>query len=161
MTRKFSVISLLLLIVLISLSGCSSKSSTAKIPSVNEIVERVKQASDISNMRIADAAGLKKLYDINSDELEGFSLFTASSNIKSDEIAIFKVKDSGNIENIKDKITKRIDKQSKSFSGYLPDEYYLIQHNIVKVKGNYVIFIVSKDFEKISNAFDEAFKEQG
>ncbi|KUO78427.1 MAG: hypothetical protein APF81_16895 [Desulfosporosinus sp. BRH_c37] len=128
------------------------------MPSVDEITQKVKQATDTSNMRIADAAGLKKLYDINSDELEGFSLLTAPSNIKSDEIAILKVKDSGNVENVKNKITKRIDKQLKSFNGYLPNEYYLIQHNTVKVKGNYVIFIVSKDAEKVSNAFDEAFK---
>lgn len=158
-TRKLSVISLLFFILLITLSGCnSSKSSTAKVPSIAEIIQKIKQATDISSMRIADAAGLKKLYDINSTELDDFALFTAPSNIKSDEIAIFKVKDSSNIESIKDKVTKRIDKQAKSFSGYLPDEYYLIQHNIVKVNGNYVIFVISKDAEKVSNAFDEAFK---
>jgi len=159
MKKKLGIISLLLSIIVITLSGCNStKEVTAKIPSVDEITQKVKQATDTSNMRIADAAGLKKLYDINSDELEGFSLLTAPSNIKSDEIAILKVKDSGNVENVKNKITKRIDKQLKSFNGYLPNEYYLIQHNTVKVKGNYVIFIVSKDAEKVSNAFDEAFK---
>ena len=159
MKKKLGIISLLLSIIVITLSGCNStKEVTAKIPSVDEITQKVKQATDTSNMRIADAAGLKKLYDINSDELEGFSLLTAPSDIKSDEIAILKVKDSGNVENVKNKITKRIDKQLKSFNGYLPNEYYLIQHNTVKVKGNYVIFIVSKDAEKVSNAFDEAFK---
>lgn len=157
MIRKTSSLSIFLFVIIltISLAGCSS----SKTPTIDQITQKVKQSSsDLSNMRVGDSAALKKLYNIDSTELDGFSLFTAPSNIKADEIAILKVKDANSISDIKDKIMKRVDKQSKSFSGYLPDEYYLIQHNILKVNGNYVIFAISKDAEKISSAFDETFK---
>ncbi|AFM39484.1 hypothetical protein Desaci_0417 [Desulfosporosinus acidiphilus SJ4] len=157
MAKKFGFISLVLLFIsLLTIAGCgSSQTVAAKDPSVADIVQKIKQTSDISSMRVADAAGLKKLYGMNSDELSDFALFTAPSNIKADEIAIFKVKNSADIQSVKDQVTKRIDKQQKSFGGYLPDETYLIQHNIVKTKGNFVIMIISKDADKISSAVDQ------
>ncbi|WP_088228218.1 DUF4358 domain-containing protein [Desulfosporosinus sp. FKB] len=156
MVKKFGIISLVLLITVITLVGCgSSPTVAAKDPSAADIVQKIKQTVDISKMRVADAAELKKLYGINSDELSDFALYTAPSNIKADELAIFKVKNSNDMQGIKDQITKRINKQEKSFGGYLPDETYLVQHNIVKAKGNFVILIISKDADKISSAIDQ------
>ncbi|KLU67423.1 hypothetical protein DEAC_c06350 [Desulfosporosinus acididurans] len=156
MVKKFGIISLMLLITVITLVGCgSSQTVAAKDPSAADIVQKVKQTVDISKMRLADAAELKKLYGINSDELSDFALYTASSNIKADELAIFKVKNSNDIQSIKDQIKKRINKQERNFGGYLPDETYLVQHNIVKAKGNFVILIISKDADKISSAIDQ------
>ncbi|WP_088187354.1 DUF4358 domain-containing protein [Desulfosporosinus sp. FKA] len=156
MVKKFGIISLMLLITVITLVGCgSSQTAAAKDPSAADIVQKVKQTVDISKMRVADAAELKKLYGINSDELSDFALYTASSNIKADELAIFKVKNSNDIQSIKDQIKKRINKQERNFGGYLPDETYLVQHNIVKAKGDFVILIISKDADKISSAIDQ------
>lgn len=116
MAKKFGFISLVLLFIsLLTIAGCgSSQTVAAKDPSVADIVQKIKQTSDISSMRVADAAGLKKLYGMNSDELSDFALFTAPSNIKADEIAIFKVKNSADIQSVKDQVTKRIDKQQKA-----------------------------------------------
>lgn len=140
-------------------TGCSSnKSQTAKNPTVKEIDEKIKKAADIANLKQGDAAKLKKFYDIDNTELEDFVLYTAPSNIKADEIAILKVKDSNNVSKIKDKVSKRLENQSTSFKDYLPNEYAVIQKNVLKTKGNYIIFVISSDAQKIDNAFEEAFK---
>lgn len=149
----------LIIVAMCALAGCgSSEKSTAKSPSAKDIRGKIKQAVDISQMKEGDAAKLKKLYDISSDEIEDFVFYMAPSNIKADEILVIKAKDANSISSIKDKISKRIEKQSTSFKDYLPDEYFIIQKNIVKTKDKYVIFVISKDAEKISNAFDESFK---
>lgn len=153
---------LLMLAILLTfgmLSGCaSSKAQTTKAPTVKEIDDKIKKACDISNLKEADAAKLKKFYDIDSSELDEFVLYTAPSNIKADEIAILKVKDANNVSKIKDKVAKRLENQSTSFKDYLPNEYAIIQKNVLKTKGNYVLFIISNDAAKIDNAFEEAFK---
>lgn len=158
--RRKTVASILSgIFVICILFGCSPlKKAEVKNPTVNDIKVKIKDSVDISTMKEADAAKLKKLYNISSDEVEEFVLLTAPSNIKADEIAIIKLKDSKSISDIKDKISKRIDAQATRFKDYLPDEYFIIQKNIVKVKGNYILFVISKDEVKISDIFDECFK---
>lgn len=40
----------------------------------------------------------------------------------------------------------------------LPDEYFLIEKHVLKMKDNYILFVVSKDAAIIDGAFDEALK---
>ncbi|WP_242960833.1 DUF4358 domain-containing protein [Clostridium peptidivorans] len=156
---KVTLLSLLLLLVLAigSLYGCSSKKA-AKSPSVDEIVAKVKGATDISQMPEVDAEKLKMLYDIDAADLEGFKVYIAPSNIKADELAIIKVKDEKKVAEIKDKVAKRVENQGASFKDYLPEEYSLIQNHVLKTQGNYVFLAISKDAEKMETAFNESFK---
>ena len=156
---KVTLLSLLLLLVFAvgSLYGCSSKKIT-KNPSVDEILAKVKGATDISQMPEIDGEKLKMLYDIDAADLEGFKVYIAPSNIKADELAIIKVKDEKKVTEIKDKVAKRVENQSASFKDYLPEEYSLIQNHVLKTQGNYVFLTISKDAEKMEAAFDEAFK---
>lgn len=159
--RKSKVTLLTLLLLLIfavgSLYGCSSKKST-KNPSIDEILAKVKGATDISQMPEIDGEKLKMLYDIDAADLEGFKVYIAPSNIKADELAIIKVKDQKKVDEIKNKVAKRVENQGASFKDYLPEEYSLIQNHVLKTQGNYVFLTISKDAEKIEAAFDEAFK---
>lgn len=154
--KSLFTVALMMSIIAIILSGCDKK--MAKNPSVKEIDEKIKQTVDVSNMRQGDEAKLKKLYDINSDEVEEFVLYVAPSNIKADEITVIKVKDENNVSAIKDKIAARVQKQGESFKDYLPEEYYLIENHVLECKGNYVILAVSKDADKIHEAFNGFFK---
>lgn len=150
---------ILVILGLSILPGCSkNEKAAAKSPAVSEIIAQVKQGIDISDMKEGDSKKLKKLYGIDSSEVQEFSLYTAPSNLKADEFAIIKVKDSKNVDKIKDKISKRIEKQSQSFKDYLPDEYFLIEKNVLKTKDNYILFVVSKDAQKIEGVFDAFFK---
>lgn len=153
MKKKFLAIIVLILIVLAAV-GCSSKSNV----SFNDVSEKIKKSADVSNMRAENSEKLKKLYDIDAAKLDGFKLYRAQSNVKADEILILKVKDKGDIEDIKSKINKRIDKQATSFKDYLPKEYNVIKNNVVKTKDDFVLLAISKDADKIGTAFDEVVK---
>ena len=109
-------------------------------------------------MRTGNMEKLKKLYDVEEDEVEEFLLYTAPTNIKADELAIIKVKKSESIENIKHNISKRVKKKGNSFKDYLPEEYYLIENHILTTKGNYIFFVISDKAEDIENAFNESFE---
>jgi len=148
----------IVVIVLALLTGCSSKNTTAKEPSIDEIDQNINEAVDISNMVKSDSNKLEKLYDINTEEVEDFKLYTAKTNIEANELLILKVKDQKDIEDIKEDINDRIETQTSSFKDYLPDEYYLIEKNVLKSNGNYIIFVISEEAEKIESIFDESFK---
>lgn len=109
-------------------------------------------------MDIGDEEKLKKLYDIDSENLEEYILYIPKSNIEANEIAIFKVKESEDLEEVEEKIKDRVEEQATNFKDYLPDEYYLIEKNVLKTKGNYILFAISEDVDKIEKVFDESFK---
>ncbi|MCU4724738.1 DUF4358 domain-containing protein [Bacillus cereus] len=109
-------------------------------------------------MKEGDSKKLQKLYNINTDEVESFVLYTAPTNIKADEIAVIKVKDVKNVEDIKKNISNKVEKQSKSFKDYLPDEYFLIEKHVLKTKDNYILFAISKDADKVEKTFNQLLK---
>ncbi|GAB0169858.1 DUF4358 domain-containing protein [Lysinibacillus sp. CTST325] len=145
-------------ITLVVLSGCSGKQETSGNLSAIEIGEQIGHATNLEEMKEGDNKKLQKLYNINTDEVENFVLFTAPTNIKADEIAVIKVKDMKNIDNMKEKILNRIEKKSKSFKDYLPEEYFLIEKHVLKTKDSYILLAISKDSDEIEKTFDKALK---
>ncbi|WP_259417867.1 DUF4358 domain-containing protein [Bacillus toyonensis] len=155
---KFVITIIVCTITLGALSGCFEKKENVNNLSATEIGEKIKQVANLEEMKEGDSKKLQKLYNINTDEIESFVLYTAPTNIKADEIAAIKVKDMKNVKNIKEKILSRIEKRSKSFKDYLPDEYFLIEKHVLKTKDNYILLAISKDADKIEKTFDEILK---
>ncbi|MCU4771467.1 DUF4358 domain-containing protein [Bacillus toyonensis] len=155
---KFVITIIVCTITLGALSGCFGKKENVNNLSATEIGEKIKQVANLEEMKEGDSKKLQKLYNINADEIESFVLYTAPTNIKADEIAAIKVKDMKNVKNIKEKILSRIEKKSKSFKDYLPDEYFLIEKHVLKTKDNYILLAISKDADKIEKTFDKILK---
>lgn len=155
---KFVITIIVCTITLVALSGCFGKKENVNNLSATEIGEKIKQVANLEEMKEGDSKKLQKLYNINADEIESFVLYTAPTNIKADEIAAIKVKDMKNVKNIKEKILSRIEKKSKSFKDYLPDEYFLIEKHVLKTKDNYILLAISKDADKIEKTFDKILK---
>lgn len=142
------------------LAGCSGNGGTleGKERSAEEVGESIRQAAELPDMKQGDLEKLEKLYHIESGEVEDFILFTASSNVKADELAVLKVKDVSKVDHVKGKIQQRIDEQTVKFKDYRPEEYYLIRKHVLKTKGPFVLFAVSQEAGQIERAFEEALK---
>ena len=142
------------------LSGCSSKSTNAKSTSASpyDIASKIKDSLNLKEMTQINDKKLKKLYNISTDEIDSYCIFVSMSNIKADEIAVIKIKNSKDAQSLKDKIQKRNAAQALSFKDYLPEQYTLIQNHVLKSNGNYILYAVSKDTEKAETTFDSFFK---
>ncbi|MEK4514442.1 DUF4358 domain-containing protein [Paenibacillus sp. FSL H8-0122] len=140
------------------LLGCSSKKEGAKDVPVHTIEERIKQAASMEGMKKGDKNRLKKLYQLNADEVEDFVLYTAESNVEANELAVIRVKQESQADSVKQKIMERIEAQKVKLKDYRPEQFYLVEKHILKVKGRYILFTVSKDAEQIESAFNEALK---
>lgn len=155
-SRRFFAL-LLFVLVISALVGCASEQSNINV-SAAKIEDQMKQSVKLDNLKKGDAHKLKKLYDLGTEQVEDFLLFTAASNVKADEIVVIKVKDEKQIDSVKASITQRIDAQAVKFKDYRPDEYALLEKHVLKVKSRYILFAVSADAEQIEKAFDTALE---
>ncbi|MGL5641823.1 MAG: DUF4358 domain-containing protein [Paraclostridium sp.] len=144
--------SFVLTIILVSVCVVNNDKSLDSI--VNDISSKV----DLSNMKKGDSKSLKRFFALNSNDFEDFVLYVPKSTMDVEEMLIIKVKDSSQISGIEDAIDSRVNKQIESFSGYGPKQVALLQDYELKDKGNYVFYTVSKDLDKITDAFKESIK---
>ncbi|MFD2412298.1 DUF4358 domain-containing protein [Paenibacillus rhizoplanae] len=155
---KYLVVLSAVMILCGILIGCSSKKEGAKDVPVHTIEEHIKQAASMENMEKWDMNRLKKLYHLDADEVQDFVLYTAESNVEAEELAVIQVKQEHQAESVKEKIMKRIGAQEVKLKDYRPEQFYLVEKHVLKVKGRYILFTVSKDAEQIESAFSEALK---
>lgn len=140
------------------LTGCSGSGGNYDALTAVEVGEHIQQGASFSEIQQADAGKLNKLYRIAEEDIADFVLYTAVSNVKADELAVIKVKDASKTERVMDQIRQRIEAQTVKFLDYRPEEYYLIEKHVLKTKGPFVFFAVSKDVESLERAFDDALK---
>lgn len=150
-------ISIIIILVSILLSGCKAALNKSSEPNFKALSSKVQATINTSNMEKLDDDSLKRLYDIDKKQIENYVVYTPASNAHANELAIIKVANASDVDVVKNKISKRIEHQNQVFKGYLPDEYYLIQHDVFKSKGKYILLAISKDKDKIEQAFDSFF----
>ncbi|WP_027632228.1 DUF4358 domain-containing protein [Clostridium hydrogeniformans] len=129
-----------------------------KDPSIKDIESSIRPYGDSEIMEEGDAKDLKKLYGINSKDIEDFILYMPESNMKASEIIVIRLKTKESKDIIKEKVEKRADNQGNSFENYVPEEYDLIKNKVVEEKGNYIFMVIHKDSDKIKEDFNENFK---
>lgn len=146
----------MLAVVIGALAGCSGKQDGEEL-SAAAVAERIQRAVNLDEMKQGDRKKLHKLYHLDADEVEDFILYTAASNVKADELAVIKVKDADQAESVKQNILQRIEAQTVKFKDYRPEEYFLIEKHVLKTKGRFVFFAVSKEAAQMEAAFDSAW----
>ncbi|MFH5183311.1 DUF4358 domain-containing protein [Paenibacillus sp. TAB 01] len=157
MTRQ-RIILLVLAAAIAMVTGCSVHGGAYEALTAAEVGERIQQAADLSGMKRGQAEQLRKLYHIETADVADYVLYTALSNVKADELAIIKVKDTSGTGRVMDQIRQRIEEQTVKFKDYRPEEYYLIEKHVLKSRGPFVIFAVSKDADLMEAAFDKMVK---
>lgn len=135
-------------------SGCGINNDK----SASSIIEDISKTVNLNNMEKSDSKSLRRFFGLNSSEFEDFSIYIPKSTMDVEEMLVIKVKDKGQIQGIEDAIDSRVNKQIESFSGYGPKQVALLQDYEVKDKGNFVFYGVSKDLDKLTDAFKESIK---
>src|SRR5690606_33701467 len=96
---------------------------------------------------------------IKSDDLEAGFVIAAMMNINSDEIILLQAKDDSKVEELEAALKKELEAQTSTWEQYLPDQYEKVKNNIIKTKGNYLIYITYEDPEALDAVFDEKLKQ--
>lgn len=113
--------------------------------------------SDVSMVEL-DSARIANYYTIDMSKVEELSVYIEGSGGFADEVAVFRMKSTDDIEEAKAAVEKRVEKQRKGFDGYVPAEVERIDNNSVVAKQNYLLFVISDDEKAAEDIFKAYFK---
>lgn len=130
---------LLVLLVLFIITGCGNDEVTnLDINKTSQVIE-----NSLSNMEIVEGEELVNIYDLKLDSLQQYIV---KQNSEGDMYAIIKT---NNKMDVRDQMDKYFDKVRDFNTAYSPERVELIDDRLEKEIGDYLIFIVANDSEKI------------
>lgn len=151
--REYLILAAIVIITFIGLYNVLK----IKEPDMANLKTKLLESADLTNMVEGDAQRLRKLYYINKNNLEEFIFFAPKTNMDASEILILKAKSKEDLTELKEKVEARLEKSANSFESYKPDQYELIENKILKVRGNYLILVVSEKVLEIEKIIDGEF----
>ncbi|RUS45045.1 DUF4358 domain-containing protein [Cohnella sp. AR92] len=122
---------------------------------VDAMVQQVEQPAQME----LTADDVSKMYHLDPSLLEDYSIRMPLMNVKTNEVAVLKVKDSKDIAAVEDAVKQRAADVQKSFESYLPDQYENAKNYKLETKGNYVLFVISEpeNVDQLIAAFESQF----
>lgn len=150
----------LTIVLSVVLSACSSSNNEATVETnltakemVDQMLAKVEQPAlmEVEENQLAD------LYHLAPSLLEDYSIRMPMMNVKSNEIAVLKVKDAKDIPTVEEAVKERAADVQKSFEQYLPDQYENAKNYKLVTKGNYIFFVISDVADQLVTEFDNLF----
>lgn len=165
--------------------GANSDEADKNDVSVNEILEGIKGqiVQDIkdagfddgqSDVEILQGYAETNLVEVATDDpfgqiffertgldkelLAEGSMYMPMFNTNADEIIILKAKDDKGADTLKASLQKELDAQIQTWERYLPDQYEKVKNNVLKTKGNYVLYVTYGNVGAVEKIFDEKVK---
>lgn len=130
---------LLVLLVLFIITGCGNDDvANLDINKTSQIIE-----NSLTNMEVVEGEELQNIYDLKLDSLKEYIV---KQNNDGDMYAIIKTNDK---MDVKEQMDKYFDKVRDFNTAYSPERVELIDDRLEKEIGDYLIFIVAIDSEKI------------
>ncbi len=136
-----------------SLTGCgvgeaSDSAAVSAEASLQSRTEALKDAITLPEMVEAGADRLTDLFGIAEDDVTEFSAFVCGSGAMPDEFGVFRAKDADAAKRVCEALTKRIERQSKTYKDYTPGEMYKLEDSFAETKGTLVIYAICADNSK-------------
>ncbi|MDO4491010.1 MAG: DUF4358 domain-containing protein [Lachnospiraceae bacterium] len=125
----------------------------------DQVGTAVEQAINQETMQNAEIRGFQRFYGLKASEYEGVLLYQSVSGMSAEEILLVKVKDTDQLEPLKEAIEKRREARINDFSGYAPEEAALMENAELMVKGKFVLFLPYSEADQLKKAFFTALGE--
>ncbi|MFB0919157.1 MAG: DUF4358 domain-containing protein [Clostridiaceae bacterium] len=153
-TNLIIALSMILLTFIGLFAGGVIKLKTPSMDSVKTVLSTQMKEEKMTEGTDRD---LKKNYGIDTDSLSEFIYYPPKSSMDASEVIVLKVKNTSDLEGIQEKIKARKAKQIDSFKNYKPEEAAILENSILRVSGDFVIFISSKNVQSIDRTIQKAF----
>lgn len=113
---------------------------------------------ELSSMVEVTADELSLFFDINETDISEFSAYICGSGAVPDEFGIFAANDADAAERIADALTQRVERQSRIFKDYLPNEMYKFENYLVEIDGNIVTYAVCANNSMAKDILNSAYQ---
>ena len=121
------------------------------------MVQAVTEAADLTPMQLADNQMLKRLYGVDGSAFDGVLLYYPTTNMGAEELFLVKMADTSQAQEVQAAMENRLATQKKSFDGYGAEQTAMLEKSIIKVRGNYALFISAEDQGSVRQAFDREY----
>lgn len=148
---------LMVLVLIMYVVFLISREGSSDVP-VDTIEKNITKVMKTKGMSKGSAQDLKKYYGLNANDYDGVMLYIPNDVMSVNEVLVVKVKDESQTEDIEKAVQTRLDTQKKSFEGYGVEQTKLLRSAVVESKGSYTILVVSKDADKIDEAFRKSIR---
>ena len=118
------------------------------------VCNSVMSVLDSTNMQLGDNQMIKRLYGLNPADYDSCILYYPMTNMMAEEILIVKLNDTSQQEDVVAAVQARLDTQKNTFEGYGVEQFDLLtNYSVIEVRGNFVLFSVSKNVAEDQKAF--------
>jgi len=131
----------------------------ADVTTTSGIVDAILNKVEQPSLMPLEGDAVKDFYNFDPALVEEFTIKMPMMNVKTNEIAVFKVKDAADIPAIEKSIDDRAAQVQKQFETYLPDQYENAKNYKVVKEGNYVLFVISESADAIIEQFQALVKQ--
>ncbi|RJX40372.1 DUF4358 domain-containing protein [Paenibacillus pinisoli] len=135
-------------------AGAGSAEADSAKGIVDAILNKVEQPAQMP----LEGDMVKDQYHLDPSILQDYAIMTPLMNVKTNEVAVLKVKDAKDVAAVEEAVKKRAADVQKQFETYLPDQYENAKNFQVVKKGNYVLFVISESADAIVSEFDALVK---
>lgn len=160
-----------LLIMIGGIIGCSSSSNNKVDVSFDDIYDEIKdkvaddigegfegyQNVDLLNDDSDDAELYQEMISLETDGLENAKILGTLINVNADEIILIEALDEESLKSAQVSLEDHLEDEYQVWEKYLPDQFEKVDNNIIKTKGDFLIYITYENPEAIEDIFDSHF----
>ena len=160
--KKLWMLLMLTIIGGVLLAACSNDEPAVVEPTLtaNEMVDEMLAKVEQPMMMEVTGEQVQEIYNIDPEKLEDYAIRIPMMNVKTNEIAILKVKDVADVPAVEEAVKQRAATVQQQFETYLPDQYENAKNYKLVTKGNYVLFVISDQADELVAEYDRFFNEQ-
>lgn len=120
------------------------------------VADAVVETVDATHMVKAENQMIKRLYGLAPGAYEGCLLYYPATNMDAEELMLVKLADASQAEAVLAAMENRLQTQKNTFEGYGVEQFDLLSnHCVLEEKGNFVLFVVSKNSADAQKAFHD------
>ena len=160
--KKLWMFLMLTIIGGVLLAACSNDEPAVVEPTLtaNEMVDEMLAKVEQPMMMELTGEQVQEVYNIDPEKLADYAIRIPMMNVKTNEIAILKVKDAADVSAMEEALKQRAQTVQQQFETYLPDQYENAKNYKLVTKGNYVLFVISDQADELVTEYDRFFNEQ-
>ena len=147
-----------IVIILLIYIGLIFRSQGDSSTAFEDVQKAVVDAADDKNMTLAGTQEIKRFYGINPKDYKDVTLYYTNETMGVNELLLVKTADESETETVEAAAEQRKETQLDNFEGYGAEQVKLLDASIIKIKGNYVLFVISPKAETVEKAFTKSLK---
>ncbi len=94
-------------------------------------------------------------FGIDLSKLEEYIFVNAQEVIYADTIIIMKVKDTNDIDTMKEALETMIEHKKSELENYLPEQFKIVEKSEIKTSDSYIYLIISNDAQTINGIIEK------